>query len=180
MSGRRFLLLLAGFVVATGAAAAGGSPYVIQGDRQAGPVRLASSNFPQVAAVLGRQGTHVARRGQSSCAVTWPRIGLTVEFGLIGSDRRDPCKAGGAFVVTVTARAAWRTAVGLRVGDPVARLRRLYPSASRRADVAGRAGFWLVTRRLCREVGGGAYPGLFARVSGGRVSALVATVGICD
>jgi hypothetical protein len=36
----------------------------------------------------------------------------------------------------------WRTARGLRVGDTVARLRRLYPSASRHRTV-----WWLMTRR---------------------------------
>ena len=163
-----------------GAATAAGTPYVIQADRKVGPVKLASSNFPQVAAVLGNERTRVVRRAQSSCLVTWTRLGLTIDFGLIGSDLRDPCKAGGAFVVTVTNRRAWRTAVGLRVGDPVGRLQRLYPHASRKPDLDGRAGFWLVTRHVCREVGGGAYPGLFARVGAGRVTALVASVGICD
>jgi hypothetical protein len=37
-----------------------------------------------------------------------------------------------------------------------------------------------VTRRACATVGGFAYPGLLARIRGGRVSALVATVGICE
>ena len=40
-----------------------------------------------------------------------------------------PCTRGVALIVTVTGRAAWRTAVGLRVGDSAARLRTLYPKA---------------------------------------------------
>ncbi len=175
----RLILVAVAFVTVVEVAEAAAKPYVIQADRRAGPIRLGSSNFPQVAAVLGSDRTRVARRGPSSCLVTWPRLGLTVDFGLIGSDARDPCKAGGAFVVTVTSRSAWRTAVGLRVGDPVGRLRRLYPFALQRPD-SGRSGYWLVTRQICREVGGGAFPGLFARVAAGRVSALVASVSMCD
>ena len=75
---------------------------------------------------------------------------------------------------------AWRTAVGLRVGDSAARLRRLYPRARLRTGLAGDSGYWLVTRQVCAEVGGGAYPGLLARMKGGRVAALVARSSVCD
>jgi hypothetical protein len=81
--------------------------------------------------------------------------------------------------VTVTGRAAWRTALGLRVGDAVARLRSLYPHARLKGQGFDR-GYWLVTRQICAEVGGGSYPGLLARVRSGRVSALVAGISICD
>jgi len=37
-----------------------------------------------------------------------------------------------------------------------------------------------VTRQLCAEVGGGAYPGLLARMKTGRVMALVARSSVCD
>ena len=82
--------------------------------------------------------------------------------------------------MTVTGRAAWRTAVGLRVGDTAARLRKLYPRARLRTGFAGDSGYWLVTRQVCAEVGGGAYPGLLARMRAGRVSALVARSSVCD
>ena len=77
-------------------------------------------------------------------------------------------------------RAAWRTAVGLRVGDSAARLRTLYPKARLRTGFAGDSGYWLVTRQVCAEVGGGAYPGLLARMKSGRVAALVARSSVCD
>ena len=85
-----------------------------------------------------------------------------------------------ALIVTVTGRTAWRTAVGLRVGDSAARLRSLYPRARLRTGFAGDSGYWLVTRQMCAEVGGGAYPGLLARMQNGRVSALVARSSVCD
>lgn len=71
--------------------------------------------------------------------------------------------------------------VGLRIGHDVPRLHRLYPRATLRRNLFGPdAGYWLVTRRLCTTVGGFAYPALLARTHGGRVTALVARVGICD
>jgi hypothetical protein len=91
-----------------------------------------------------------------------------------------PCAKGVALIVTVTGRSAWRTAVGLRVGDPVGRLRALYPRARLRNGFAGDSGYWLVTRQICAEVGGGVYPGLLARIQRGRVSALVARIAVCD
>jgi hypothetical protein len=83
-------------------------------------------------------------------------------------------------IVTVTGRSTWRTAVGLRVGDPVARVGALYPQARLRRGFAGDSGYWLVTRQVCAEVGGGSYPGLLARVRAGRISALVARISVCD
>ena len=82
--------------------------------------------------------------------------------------------------MTVTGRAAWRTAVGLRVGETAARLRSLYPRARLRTGFAGDSGYWLVTRQICAEVGAGSYPGLLARMQRGRVSALVARSSVCD
>jgi hypothetical protein len=37
-----------------------------------------------------------------------------------------------------------------------------------------------LARQNCAEVGGGAYPGLLARIRNGRVSVLVAGISICD
>jgi hypothetical protein len=90
-----------------------------------------------------------------------------------------PCTNGVALIVTVTGRAAWRTAVGLRVGDTAARVRALYPRARLRGAGTDR-GYWLVTRQICAEVGGGQYPGLLARMKSGHVLALVARISICD
>jgi hypothetical protein len=80
----------------------------------------------------------------------------------------------------VTGRTAWRTAVGLRVGDSAARLRSLYPKARLRTGLAVDNGYWLVTRQVCAEVGGGDYPGLLAWMKGARVAALVARSSVCD
>ena len=89
----------------------------------------------------------MVRRRPNSCLVTWRRIGLTVNFGTIGTDPADPCRAGGAFSATITGRGRWRTALGLRVGDGVARLRVLYPRATLHQGAAFENGYWLLTRR---------------------------------
>jgi hypothetical protein len=63
------------------------------------------------------------------------------------------------------------TSKKLSVGDPVGKLRRLYPTARLRRGVRGfiPTGYWLVTRTT-RIGTGGTYPGLLAEVRAGRVT----------
>ena len=149
---------------------------VIQGDRNAGGIRIARSTPADVRTLFGAPSTSRAFSDQS-CLQSWRRARLAVHFFTFEGK---PCTRGAALAVTVTGRAAWRTAVGLRVGDSAARLRLLYPRARLRTGFAGDSGYWLVTRQVCAEVGGGAYPGLLARMQRGRVSALVARSSVCD
>jgi hypothetical protein len=150
--------------------------HVIHGDRTAGGIRVARSNPAQVKRLFGAPSTSKARSAQD-CVQNWKAARLTVTFFTFEGK---PCTAGVALIVTVTGRAAWRTAVGLRVGDSAARLRSLYSKARLRTGFAGDSGYWLVTRKVCAEVGGGAYPGLLARMRKGRVAALVARSSVCD
>ena len=150
--------------------------YVIHGDRTAGGIRVARSTPADVRKLFGAPSTSRVPTPQS-CVQSWKRAGLTVHFFTFEGK---PCSAGVALIVTVTGRTAWRTAVGLRVGDSAARLRTLYPGARLRTGFSGDSGYWLVTRRVCAEVGGGSYPGLLARMQNGRVSALVARSSVCD
>ena len=149
---------------------------VIQGDRNAGGIRIARSTPADVKRLFGAPSTWKARSAQD-CLQSWKGARLAVTFFTFEGK---PCTAGVALIVTVTGRAAWRTAVGLRVGDVAARLRTLYPRARLRTGFAGDSGYWLVTRRACAEVGGTAYPGLLARMRNARVSALVARSSVCD
>jgi hypothetical protein len=152
------------------------SEHVIQGDRTAGGIRIARSTPAEVKRLFGAPSTSKARSAQD-CVQSWKAARLTVTFFTFEGK---PCTAGVALIVTVTGRAAWRTAVGLRVGDAAGRLRSLYPKARLRTGLPGDSGYWLVTRQVCAEVGGGAYPGLLARMRNGRVSALVARSSVCD
>ena len=175
----RLVAAAAVVLLAAGAATASTPRRVIQGDRSVGPVRLGRATAPDASVRFRDDGVRRLRRRPGSCLVTWPRIGLGVDFGTIGGDPANPCRSGVALVATVTSRAAWRTALSLRVGDSVTRLRRLYGRAALRGSGFDR-GWWLVPRHACAEVGGAAYPGLLARVRNGRVAALVARVGVCD
>jgi hypothetical protein len=161
--------------VLASSAFAAGTPHIIHGDTSVGGLILGRTTPPRAAMLFAGDGARRATRRSNACRVSWPRIGLMVDFATIGSDPANPCTGGAAVIATVTSRPAWRTAVGLRVGDGTTRLARLYPHARRHAD-----GYWLLPRRACEVTGGYPYAGLLARVRGGRVSALVATTAICD
>ena len=151
-------------------------PHVIQGDRTAGGIRIARSTPADVKRLFGAPTTSRVTSPRT-CGQSWKGARLTITFFTF-EDR--PCVRGVALIVTVTGRAAWRTALGLRVGDSAARLRSLYPRARLRTGFAGETGYWLLTRQACAEVGSGDYPGLLARMRNGRVSALVARSSVCD
>ncbi len=163
-------------VVLTGAAFAGGGVHVIKGDRNVGGILIGRSTPADVKRLFGTPSTSRVLSTQT-CVQTWKGIRLAVHFFTFDGK---PCSGRIALIATVTGRSAWRTAVGLRVGDQVARLKALYPRARWRTGFAGETGYWLVTEQLCSEAGGGDYPGLLARTRGGRVSALVARQAVCD
>ena len=161
-------------LLAAAARGAPAPPLVIQGDRALAGVR-AGAMRAAVEAKLGPADS-ARRTSRGACRVVWRRLGLvlaTIDFA-----ERAPCR-GQWVVATVTGR-TWRTAKGLRVGQPVGRLRHVYPAARFHGGFAPERGWWLIERRRCAEAGGGPYPGLLARVRSGRVSALVVTVGVCE
>jgi hypothetical protein len=159
-----------------GAAAADTGEHVIQGDRSAGGIRIGRSTPAQVKALFGAPST-VRRPFAQSCVQSWKGAKLTVEFFTF-EDK--PCVKGVALIVTVRDGAVWRTALGLRVGDTAVRVRALYPRAQLRTGGPGDSGYWLVTRKVCAEVGGGQYPGLLARMKADKVAALVVRIAVCD
>lgn len=164
-----------GFLVMPASAA---SPlYVIQGDRAVGGLPIARGTLAQARQRFGTPSTVRARASGVECNAVWNRIGLRLAF-LDFSGRA--CQDGVLVTATITSRSAWRTALGLRVGDSVARVRQLYPRATLHPASPPWTGYWLVTRRTCAEVGAIPYPGLLARVRGGRVTALIAGTAPCD
>jgi hypothetical protein len=171
---------LIAFVVAlavAGAAFGAAREHVIQGDKSAGGILIGRSTPPQVRKLFGAPSAIQTAAMGKTCKQNWKSASLVVEFFTFETN---PCIKGVALVVTVTGRVAWRTALGLRVGDPAARVRALYPRARLRNGGPGDSGYWLVTRQICKEVGGGQYPGLLARMNAGKVSALVARITVCD
>ena len=172
----RALVAVVVALAVAGAAIADTGEHVIQGDRSAGGIRIGRSTPANVKALFGAPST-VRRPFAQSCVQTWTGAKLTVEFFTF-EDK--PCVKGVTLIVTVRDGAVWRTALGLRVGDTAARVRALYPRARVRTGGPGDSGYWLVTRKICAEVGGGQYPGLLARMKAGRVTALVARIAVCD
>jgi hypothetical protein len=101
-------------------------------------------------------------------------------FGTYGPGGARPCRARRAIFLD-DAHAfgtEWATGRGLRIGDTVARLRRLYPSATLRTyrrGVAPIRGWWLVVR-TSRLPDFHRLPALLAKARAGRVTELVVTV----
>jgi hypothetical protein len=145
-------------------------PHIVFGDRSAGKIVAGHTTAAQAAALYGAP-TRSRARGSSSCLRTWPGAGLTVDF--LSFDGA-PCSKGVAVVITLTG-STWRTARGLRIGDPVMRIHDLFPGATHHAS-----GWWLVTRHTCKEGGGAAFAGLRARMRNGRVAAFVLQAGVCE
>ena len=117
---------------------------------------------PSLGAAVDAYGVPSSKRRVSrhGCRVGWNGPGVKILFANLGGG--GACARGRA----QTARAfgdRWRTAKGLRVGQGLARLRRMYPSATRHRDV-----WWLVTGlNLIGEQH--RYPVLSATVRGGSV-----------
>jgi hypothetical protein len=159
---------LAGFAVPAASA-----PFLIVGDKEVGGVRMGAT-LSRATTVLGAPDT-TSRMSNVECRAVWRSLGLTLTF-LDFSNR--PCASGGAVIAIATA-AQWQTLKGLRVGQRIARLRRLYPGATLHRG-APYDGWWLIPRRTCAEVGSQAYPGLLARVAHKRITAFVVTVAACE
>ena len=174
---RALMIAAAAAVLLAMPAAAASPPYVIQGDRAVGGLRIAHGTLAQARQRFGPPSTVRSRASGVECNAVWNRVGLRLAF-LDFSGRA--CQDGVLVTATITSRSAWRTALGLRVGDSIARIRRLFPRATLHPASPPWTGYWLVTRRTCAEVGAIPYPGLLARVRGGRVTALVSGTAPCD
>jgi hypothetical protein len=115
--------------------------------------RIGSYRFgvqPTYAAAVkafGRPATLGPDEAGRSCIARWANLGLDVRFasGAAKPCARDSLRSGSWAGATVYA-GEWRTAAGLRVGDTVARLRRLYPQA-RYADRPPLPPRWLLVYR---------------------------------
>ena len=177
MTRRLVLLVVPAAAAVLAAAAAHAAPYVIVGDTSVAGLRIGRADPADARLRFGAPSAS-RRAGPYACVASWRRIGLVATF--LDLSQGNACRTGVLLRATVTSRGAWRTAVGLRVGDAIVRLKRLYPRARYRRGPAGSTGYWLVTRRTCELGGRQPYPGLLARVRDRRVSALVAGTTACE
>ena len=98
----------------------------------------------------------------------WDWLGLTLQYECFCAD--GPMLTQTAAIRGHAGRVNWRTSRGLRVGDSVARLRRLYPHAVRK-------GTSYTLAQLYNTYGSGPLPVLTARTSHRRVSSLILWIG---
>jgi hypothetical protein len=76
---------------------------------------------------------HLLSGGEYVSTVIWPRLGMTMRFATLGglTPGADACTDPAHVYLdrlTLTSH-RWQTVKGLRIGDPVSKLRRLYPKA---------------------------------------------------
>lgn len=157
---------------------------VIRANRQGvlalGPYRVRSSPSLRSAIRAFGDPSAVGRRwGRSGCRVSWPLIGLVIQFASFGG--YEACSPAYGRAQSVFIRGSngrlWRTARGLRIGQSVGRLRRRHPSAEPHRPRL----WWLVTGQtfIGPSCGGGPcpYAVLSASVRAGKVSAFRLWVG---
>ncbi len=180
--GAAFVLLAA--AVVSSASSCHGAPGVgqsaandytlILGER-AGPYRygqvLSGGNaYRHAVAAFGRPTSRGRDTPESNvCTVRWEDIGIDIGFAW----SRGPCRARNldraAWAGMRLFGNRWRTAKGLRIGDPVRRITRLYPRAKYVSRPPRPGEWWLLVERHSEL---GAHPLLVAEVGAGRVIAL--------
>lgn len=137
--------------------------------------------FAAAVAALGRETTCKRLKALPAFATAeWRSLGLRMLFGSYGAGGARPCRARRA-VFFDNAQAygkQWQTGHGLKVGDSVAKLHRLYPQARLRTYTRGVApmrGWWLVVR-TSHLPDLHLLPVLLAKTRAGRVTELVVNV----
>jgi hypothetical protein len=152
--------------------------YVIQGDQSFGGVSVHGRLRDAIARFGKPTSAHAASSGVvgPSCAVSWRSIGLTILTLPTGKPSRCSPDAGIARV-TVTGR-DWRTSLGLEVGISQTWIGVYHPKANLvHGCLACRSNEWSlgISRPACE----GTVPTLLARVTNGRISALVILGATC-
>jgi len=115
-------------------------------------------------------------QGRPDSTAWWPAIGVKMTFYTLGGFRRESdnaCNAPDSVYLGEASMSGkrWRTARGLRIGDRVSRLVRLYPGAEQHEN-----GWWL-TIKTCYIPETSPCPNLVAQTAGGRVVRFVVPVG---
>jgi hypothetical protein len=145
-----------------------------------GPYRVRSSpSLNSAIRAFGDPSGVRSRWGGNGCRVSWPLIGLVIQFANFGG--YDACSPRYGRAQSVAIRGMngrlWRTMRGLRIGQSVGQIRRRHASAEQH----GPRSWWLVTGRtfIGPSCGGGPCPYaiLSASVRARRVSTFRLWVG---
>lgn len=131
-----------------------GRAYVIRGDAAIAGFRT-SESLSDALRVFGKPATlqSVANRLRG-CRATWSDMGLTLTF------QGNGCKENSTFLQARITGRKWQTLRGLRVGQPLAELKRKYPEARQEPG-----NVWVILTR-------GSVDTLSARVDRGRIQYL--------
>jgi hypothetical protein len=104
--------------------------------------------------------------GWNGCVVTWKSLGLRIFFYNLGG--QDSCQPQyGYFRDALITGKKWRTASGLRIGDPQRWIFRYHPKAT----PTGTGAWWSLLQRVPPWGDGTGYAALAAKVNRGYVSA---------
>lgn len=145
---RAAVVVVAAVVVTAPSAAVPRNDSLLVLDVRAGPYHyLGRGSYRAAVAAFGPPALSQARA--NVCRASWPHAGIVVSF----ATAPPACSAGGlreaAWYGMTLFGPRWRNTRGLRVGDSVARVRRLYPGARYERRVPGR--LWLVLVRRRRD-----------------------------
>jgi hypothetical protein len=157
-------LVTVSVLAATMATTAAAAPsFVLRGDRDLGGFLL--SRDGTLKAAIDAYGTPTSRQADNNeCSVSWNAYGIKAQFFFYYS-AGNPCAPRACHGESTFSGSKWKTAKGLRIGDAVQRLRKLYPHA--RKDVGES---WAL---LTRPFAGVRAPTLLATSNNGRVVAFV-------
>ena len=170
------LLLLAGFLAASAAQARADFVVVAGGprlERRIGPFHFLRDlgRYPAAVRLFGSPSSRTAGTGRRDnlCVVRWGRLGLRMEFSATPAGPcSDSALGRSAWAGATLSSGPWRTDKGLRLGDSLDKLRRLYAQASYRNQPPVAPAWLLLFVR--GEVGTAVL--LQAQVRGGRVTSL--------
>lgn len=146
-----------------------------------GELQLPENRAPSARTIrktFGKPSRQTRPFGNSTCEVSWKKLGLKVWLSSFGGARKHICRQRNARLQQVVVNSPeWVTAdKGLRVGDSFERLQQLYPETESLTTNKGDA--WSVSGSYYSPIGdGGSTADVTARVKGGTVAAFVIWVG---
>jgi hypothetical protein len=153
------LILLAVLTATLTATASAAPSFVIRRDNDIGGFVLARNG--KISGAIAVYGNPTSREqfGYDECTVVWTELGIQSTFS---HSYDNPCALSGCHLGSVITGRQWKTDKGLRVGDSLQRLRKLYP----------RAKIFLGKRwsLISRPFGGTRVPTLLATVNAKRIT----------
>ena len=169
---RRLLLaVLCAAAVGAGAASSSGAErsWVIQGDTVIGGFLVQKDGT--LYGAIRQFGPPTSKRrdlasGWNGCLVIWKNLGLRIFFYNLGG--HDSCQPQyGYFRDALITGKKWRTASGLRIGDPMRWIFRYHANPKR----IGTGAWWSLLQRVPPYGDGTGYTALGAKINRGSVSA---------